>query len=202
VTSERKRLVVATSNEGKRLEFAHALEDLGYQLVTLPSGVVMPAETGQTFQANARIKSQSVCEQTGLPALADDSGLEVDVLQGAPGVYSARYAGDGASDAQNIRKLLAALADVEHPRRRARFVCALSLVAPDGTCIEVQGTCAGEIAHAPSGSGGFGYDPVFYYPALAGTFAQVSISEKNRVSHRAQALHNLYLALKNMQQGN
>ncbi|MCY0875086.1 MAG: RdgB/HAM1 family non-canonical purine NTP pyrophosphatase [Firmicutes bacterium] len=186
---DKRVIVLATSNEGKRSEFAHALSETGYELITLPEHVQMPEETGATFQENALLKARSVCAQTGLPALADDSGLEVAALQGAPGVYSARYAGAQATDGQNITKLLQALHGVTGKGRQARFVCALAFVTPDDSvCLEVQGQCVGEITHSPVGTAGFGYDPVFYYEPLRATFAQLSPSQKNLVSHRAQAL--------------
>jgi len=153
----------------------------------------MPAETGGEFRENARIKAQYGFELTGLPTLADDSGLEVDALKGAPGVHSARYAGEGAGDAANNQKLLLALEGVQN--RRARFRCSMVLVMEDMT-IEADGTCEGIILDGPRGRGGFGYDPLFWLPDLGKTMAEISPREKNKISHRGRALVNLVLALK------
>lgn len=160
----------------------------------------MPEETGVTFRENALLKARSVCLQTGLAALADDSGLEVQALHGAPGVYSARYAGVGATDEENCSKLLRALSGTPSSKRRARFVCALALYMPDGTCVEAQGTCSGEIGQTPIGTGGFGYDPLFYYEPLQATFAELSLEQKNAVSHRARAIANLQATLQGQEE--
>jgi len=181
--------ILATGNEGKRREFADALSGLFSTLQRLPEGMVMPPETGSSFRENALVKAQFVCEQTGCPALADDSGLAVDALDGAPGIYSARFAGPGATDAENCTKLLRALADTNH--REAMFVCELALVYPDGRMVFVRGECRGLIAFSPAGDGGFGYDPLFYYPPSARTFAELTLLEKAAISHRGRALAEL-----------
>ena len=147
----------------------------------------MPAETGTTFAANAMQKAEFICRRTNLPVLADDSGLCVDALQGAPGVFSARFAGPNATDADNRALLLARLTEVSQAMRGAEFVAALTLVTPDGRVYAVEGRVRGEILLLERGSGGFGYDPLFYYPPLSRTFAELAMEEKNRVSHRAQA---------------
>ena len=185
------RLVVATSNTGKLREFAAALKGATGVVEPLPAGVSLPAETGGTFMANALQKAVCAAEATEMPALADDSGLSVDALGGAPGVRSARFAGPGATDADNCALLLERLRGVPETRRQARFIAALALVWPDGRTLTAVGECAGSILPAPRGSGGFGYDPLFYYPPLRRTFAELTLEQKNRVSHRAAALAQL-----------
>lgn len=194
VTS-RETLLVATSNEGKRSEFAQAFSQLPYTLLAMPKSVIMPEETGATFQENAYIKARSVCLQTGLPTLADDSGLEVEALHGAPGVYSARYAGLQATDLENNEKLLAALAEVPEHLRAARFVCSLVMAYPDGRTVKAEGVCSGRLLRMPIGSQGFGYDPLFFYPPLGKTFGEMSLEEKSTISHRSLALHQLLQTL-------
>ncbi len=178
------KLVIATHNRNKIAEFERILAPLGVGA----AAAELPAveETGSTFAENALLKARSACRATDLPAVADDSGLAVDALGGAPGIYSARYAGEGASDRARVEKLLDALKDVPAPRRGAEFVCAICCVFPDGDILTAQGRCRGQIAFAPKGRAGFGYDPVF----LAGgrTFAQLPPEEKDRVSHRGKAL--------------
>ncbi len=158
-------------------------------------------ETGSTFEANARLKATAYAQKSGLPTLADDSGLVVDALDGAPGVYSARYAGDSATDADRYQKLLAALEDVPEPARTARFQCVIALAEPDGTIVTTSaGTCEGGIAFAPRGENGFGFDPVFVLAADSGhpgrTMAELPEAAKNRISHRAHALQALISDLK------
>lgn len=188
--------IIATHNEKKRAELARILAPLGISVQTAAQiGCVLPEveETGTTFAENARLKAESALRATGLPAVADDSGLEVDALHGAPGVYSARYAGADATDRDRYEKLLREMADVPDARRTARFVSAVCCVFPDGTSVEVRGECAGRIARAPSGTGGFGYDPVF----LVGdrTYAELTDAEKDEISHRGRALRALREAL-------
>ena len=153
-------------------------------------GVEPPEETGLTFVENALIKARAACAATGLPALADDSGVVVDALGGAPGVHSARYAGDGASDADNVAKLLDALEDVAAPERTAAFVCAIVYLRhPRDPCpLVCEGVWEGRILDVARGAGGFGYDPVFFVASLGRTAAELSRAEKNAVSHRGQAL--------------
>ncbi|MBW7957621.1 MAG: XTP/dITP diphosphatase [Deltaproteobacteria bacterium] len=184
------KLVIATRNRGKAAEIAGLLEGTGVEVVTLneyPS-LVLPPETGDSFRENALIKARFVAEATGLPALSDDSGLEVDALSGAPGVFSARYAGEGATDADNYVKLLAALEGVPEGKRTARFRCAAAFVEPGKGEEVFEGEFEGEISTEPRGSGGFGYDPVFVVPGRGLTVAELPPGEKDRISHRAKAL--------------
>ena len=193
--------VLATNNAGKVVELTALLEEARLPIrVTAQSdlGVTAPPETASTFVENALQKARHAAEVTGLPAIADDSGLVVAALGGAPGVRSARFAGEGAGDAANVAKLLDLLA--AHPHERAaRFQCVLvALERPDDPApLIASGSWAGEIARAPSGSGGFGYDPVFFDSKLGRTAAELSGAEKNRVSHRGAALRRLVELLKN-----
>ncbi len=188
------RVVLATSNPGKQREFQALLAPLGFEvLLQSDLGVVAPAEDGESFEANALIKARHAARCTGLAALADDSGLEVDALGGRPGVRSARYAGEAASDAQNNERLLAELAGVPAERRGARYRCVLAYVrsAEDPAPTVVAGAWAGRIGEAPRGSGGFGYDPLFVPQGHCCTAAQLPPEEKNRLSHRGEALRAL-----------
>lgn len=172
-------------------EIAGILGDVPWQIRSLQefTGIETPVETGTTYAANAIIKAQFYARATGLCALADDSGLEVEALGGAPGVYSARYAGAGASDADRRALLLSELAHVPANQRRARFVCSVAISQPDETIINVsEGTCTGTIIFKPRGSGGFGYDPLFIPEGRDKTFAELSDTIKNQLSHRARAL--------------
>ncbi len=182
-------IVVATRNAGKLREFRSLLAATGWQVLGLvEAGIPVDAEeTGSTFADNARQKALAYSLETDLPVLADDSGLEVFALGGRPGVHSARYAGDGASDAGRIEKLLVELRDVAGGRD-ARFVCALALARRGRLIVEVEGECRGVVTDAPRGTQGFGYDPVFLFPELGRTYAELSAEEKNRVSHRALAV--------------
>lgn len=185
------RLLVATKNRGKLEEFRRILAGLDVELVSADElGLPDVDETGETFEANAILKAKAQAEASGLMALADDSGLEVDALGGAPGVRSARYADGGGAEA-NVRKLLAALDDVPDDRRGARFRCVIALADPGGPLgdrIELaEGRCEGRIARAPSGSGGFGYDPVFVPEGLDRTMAEISAKTKDDISHRGRA---------------
>jgi XTP/dITP diphosphohydrolase len=181
------KIVLATHNPGKRTEWAALLEGLDLDLV-LPEEVgidVQVAETGDTYIENALIKARTLAQVSGLPALADDSGLEVDALDGAPGVRSARYR--LGSDEVRYRALLRALEGVPEEERTARFRCVAALVLPDGQTSTTEGVCEGVITTAPAGEEGFGYDPVFYVPARDQTMAQLSTEVKNEISHRARA---------------
>ncbi|MEM6429958.1 MAG: RdgB/HAM1 family non-canonical purine NTP pyrophosphatase [Deinococcota bacterium] len=182
--------VLASANPGKLREFQHALPDL--PLTTLHDYNIheLPEETGDTYEANAIIKATYVCTQTGKPALADDSGLEVDALGGAPGVYSARF-GNKASDAERVQYLLTKMRDSGNTTRVARFMCVLVVAFPDDTLITSRGLCYGQLLEAPRGEGGFGYDPIFLSGDLDKTFAEASLEEKQQISHRAQALRGL-----------
>jgi XTP/dITP diphosphohydrolase len=191
------RLVLASGNRGKAAELAALLAPLGWQLVSQAElGVAEIEETGATFEANALLKARHAAATTGLPALADDSGLEVDALDGAPGVRSARYAG-GGGDAANLAKLLRELEAVPDAARGARFRCVLAFVADaaDPTPLIARGAWQGRIARAPRGSNGFGYDPVFLVPDPAGggerSAAELDPAVKNERSHRGQALREL-----------
>jgi len=193
------RLVLATTNCGKVAELTDLVHEWGdvevLALAAFP-GVACPEETGATYVENALLKAQTVATAIAVAALADDSGLEVDALGGAPGVHSARWAGAGASDQERVRRLLAALTDVPAERRTARFVCAVALARPDGHVVTATGAVQGRIVPAPTGGGGFGYDPVFLPDELGATFATVPAAEKARVSHRARAVRALGLVLR------
>lgn len=183
------KLVLASKNPHKLIELQTILGQLGLEVV-LESDVgadVDVEETGTTFAENALLKAQAVMEATGMAAIADDSGLEVDALHGAPGVYSARYGGL-QTDEDRTQLLLENLKEIPDPERTARFVSVVTCVLPDGRTVSARGTCEGVIARAPAGRNGFGYDPVFYVPSLGRTFAQASSEEKNAVSHRGNAL--------------
>ncbi len=181
-------LVIATRNKNKLKEFKEILSDLDIDLQSLDDfGPTPPAvEDGNTFDENAYKKAIHTAKVLGLPALADDSGLVVEALHGAPGVYSARYAGENASDDDNCRKLLAELAGVEN--RRAYFQCVLSIAVPSGPALTYEGKCDGVIIDDKRGNNGFGYYPIFYFEELGKTFAELTMEEKNRVSHRGKAL--------------
>ncbi len=192
------RVVLATGNRGKLREFSTLLAPSGFVIVPQAEfGIEPPPETGRTFEENALIKAHYAARLTGLPALADDSGLEVDALDGAPGVYSARYAGEAASDAANIDKLLAALTDVPVTRRGARFRCVIAFVrsAADSTPLLASGQWEGRILHARRGNSGFGYDPIFEDLASNRTASELDAEAKNACSHRGQALRALLAQL-------
>ncbi|MGQ0521362.1 MAG: RdgB/HAM1 family non-canonical purine NTP pyrophosphatase [Actinomycetota bacterium] len=185
------RLVVATANADKVVEIAAVLS--GFELVPRPASVPDVDETGETLEDNARLKAAAIVDATGEPAVADDTGLEVAALDGAPGVYSSRYAGPGATYADNVAALLRALAGASD--RSARFRTVALARFPDGREMVAEGVVAGRIALAPSGDGGFGYDPVFVPEGHDRTFAQMSTEEKNAVSHRGRAFRALAAVL-------
>jgi XTP/dITP diphosphohydrolase len=192
------RVVLASSNAGKLRELAALLVPFSWQLEPQSDFGIHPAvETGTTFVENALLKAHHAARHARLPALADDSGLEVDALGGRPGVWSARFAGEGASDEQNLRQLLAELQDVPDVWRQARYQCVIVWVRSvgDQAPLIAHGTWEGTIAHVPRGQGGFGYDPVFVPAGERRTAAQLSDSEKNAVSHRGQALRALVAML-------
>lgn len=184
-----RKLLVATQNQGKTFEICQLLADLKWQIVSLEEFPSLPnvEESGTTFVQNALIKARYYFSHTGLLSLSDDSGLEIKILNGAPGIYSARYAGPQATDRDRYKAILAALSQVPAHQREARFVCAVALV---GENIEqvFTATVPGQILFAPRGELGFGYDPIFEYPPLSKTFAEMSPSEKASISHRGQAL--------------
>ena len=200
-----QKVVLATGNAGKVSELAHLLASFGLDVVAQTElGVESAEETGLTFIENAILKARHAAAVTGLPAIADDSGLAVDFLGGAPGIYSARYAGVDASDQQNLDKLLVALKDVPQGQRDAQFQCVLVYMrhAEDPTPLVCHGSWAGEIIFAEAGEGGFGYDPIFYVPELGKTAAELTREEKSAVSHRGQALKLLLAAMKEAVQKN
>ena len=190
------RFLLATHNRKKQAEMQRILEPLGIEVLTADMlGIALTAveETGKTFRENAYLKAHSGSEESGLPCIADDSGLCVDALGGAPGVYSARYSGVHGDDEANIEKLLAALQDIPQAQRTAHFACAVCVCFPDGRILELEGRCNGRIGFEKLGNDGFGYDPVFMVGARS--FAQFSADEKDEVSHRGNALRKLCDAL-------
>ncbi len=193
------QFIIATGNAHKLLELERILAPLGIDAVsTKAKGISLDdvEETGTTFEENAYLKAKAACDKTGLPAVADDSGLCVDALNGEPGVYSARYAGEDATDEQRYQKLLENLKDVPAEKRTARFVSAVCCVWPSGESLTVRGECEGTIGSRPLGENGFGYDPVFMVGEKS--FAQLSAEEKDAISHRGRALVKLQQALKEM----
>lgn len=182
--------IVATGNAHKLQEIKRILQPLGVDAVSMTEAGVMSEaeETGSTFEQNAILKALAVSRAADMPCIADDSGLMVDALNGAPGVFSARYAGEGASDCDRIKKLLNALSCIGPWERTARFVCAVCCIFPDGRSFTVRGECEGMIAEECCGEGGFGYDPVFIEKTTGKTFAQLSDAEKDKLSHRGKAL--------------
>lgn len=190
------KIVAATHNKGKIREFQRILGRLGFETVSQNDvGIyAQPEENGITFEENAIIKANAVAELCDCAVMADDSGLCVEALDGRPGVYSARYAGDGATDSQRVEKLLSEMKDKTN--RNAKFVSAIAFIMPDGEQITVTGETFGTIAYEPSGSDGFGYDPIFVSEDLGKTFAEASSEEKDSVSHRGRALDKLYNILK------
>jgi XTP/dITP diphosphohydrolase len=188
-----KEIVLATRNDNKIREIERLLQDIDIKLLSLREFPSSPpiSEIAASFAENALHKASTVSQFTGKLALADDSGLEVDFLQGKPGVLSARYAGEGASDEENNRKLLEELKEIPLALRGATFKCTLALVSPSQNKDVVEGECRGIIAIEPRGEGGFGYDPLFYLPQFNKTFAELPLEIKNQVSHRAQAVAKL-----------
>ena len=185
-----KKLVLATGNRNKVSEIRVLLQGLPFAILTLEDykGLVMPEEDQPTFAGNAAKKAEAVARQSGETALADDSGLEVDALDGRPGVRSARYAGEEGNYAANNRLLLEELAGIPSTRRGARFVCAIAVAIPGEQTHIIEESCPGRIAESPQGEGGFGYDPLFIYDPAGVTFAEMTAEEKNAVSHRGRAL--------------
>jgi len=190
---EKIEVVIATRNSGKLREIRAILAPLELKILSLRDFPEIPEiiEDGQTFEENAVKKAAAVARQTGRMAIADDSGLAVDALQGRPGVFSSRYAGERATDAERYQKLLKEMTGTPQGKRGASFICAIAVASPKGKTESVEGQCRGEIAFAPKGSHGFGYDPVFYLPERGKTMAELEPEVKNRISHRAQALEKL-----------
>ncbi len=184
------QLVLATNNKDKIKEIKRLLADLPITILTADDYLEFPdvEETGETFVENALLKANAIAEFCDLPALADDSGLEVDALDGAPGVYSARYAGDDSNAVKNNDKLIDELKDVPEEKRTARFKCVIAVNWGDGTTDTVEGAVEGVIAYDIAVGNGFGYDPVFYYPPAKKRFSEMTMEEKNSVSHRGNAL--------------
>ncbi len=187
------KIVLATKNKGKIAEFSGLFRPLDCEVVSLLDLGDIPTveEDGATFLDNAVKKAKGYSQATGLIALADDSGLEVDALGGAPGVHSARYAGPEATDEENNAKLLRELEGMGPEQRTCRFKCVLALYAPGGELLTAEGACEGVVAEQPLGDGGFGYDPIFYIPELGRSMAQLTPEEKNRISHRGRAIREL-----------
>jgi XTP/dITP diphosphohydrolase len=185
-----KRIIFATGNEGKMREIRMILADLGIPVVSLKEAGISAdiEENGQTFAENAVIKAKTIMEQTGEIAMADDSGLAIDYLDGAPGIYSARFMGEDTSYDIKNQALIEKLAGVPDEQRTARFVCAIACAFPDGTILESSGTMEGRIGYEISGANGFGYDPIFYLPQYGCTSAQITPEQKNALSHRGRAL--------------
>jgi XTP/dITP diphosphohydrolase len=192
------RLVLATGNAGKVREFAELLAPLAIEVLPQSRfGIEPPPETGTTFAANALIKARNAAQRSGLPAMADDSGIEVDALDGAPGVYSARFAGEHASDADNLNAMLERLSSVPAERRGAAYRCVIVLAraADDPAPLVVSGAWRGRLLDTPRGAGGFGYDPIFVPEGETRTVAELPAAKKNAASHRGQALRALLAAL-------
>ncbi|HJV33587.1 XTP/dITP diphosphatase [Geomonas sp.] len=193
-----KELIVATGNKGKLKEFRELLKGVVGTVLSpadLPGGLPEVEEDGATFEANAIKKALSAAVFTGKPVLADDSGLSVDYLDGRPGVYSARFAGEGASDADNNALLLRELEGVPTEKRTGAFHCVIALCQPDGSCQTFDGSLPGVILEAPRGEGGFGYDPLFLVPEYGQTFSELPMEIKNAISHRGRAMQMLKAAL-------
>ncbi|MEV3872564.1 RdgB/HAM1 family non-canonical purine NTP pyrophosphatase [Streptomyces sp. NPDC049906] len=196
------RLILATRNPGKLTELREILAaaDLAHELVGADAYPEVPdvKETGVTFAENALLKAHALARATGLPAVADDSGLSVDVLGGAPGIFSARWAGRHGDDRANLELLLAQLSDIDAPHRAAHFTCAAALALPDGTERVVEGRLEGTLRHLPAGTGGFGYDPVFQPEGDTRTTAELTAAEKNAISHRGKAFRALVPVLREL----
>lgn len=194
-----RKAVIATNNNHKLEEIGDMLKDYNFEILSMRevglNGLEI-IEDGKTFEENAIIKAKTVMEKTGIIALADDSGLEVEAIENQPGIYSARFAGEDANDEANNKKLLELLKDVPFEERKARFVCAIAVVFPTGEIVTVRGACEGIIGFEAKGNTGFGYDPLFIVPQMDKTFAELGSEAKNRISHRARALEKLKEALR------
>lgn len=192
------KIVAATGNRHKIEEIESITKLFGMNVITKEEagvGQLEVEETGTTFEENSRLKAEAIMQATGMPAIADDSGLMVEALGGEPGVYSARFAGEGASDEANNEKLLGLIKDVPDGERKARFVSVITLCYPNGETLTARGECPGNINRAPMGSNGFGYDPLFVPDGFEKTYAQLTAEEKNGISHRAKALNELKIQL-------
>jgi XTP/dITP diphosphohydrolase len=195
------KLLLATSNPGKIKEYRALLDGLGYEMTTLAQEGITKAvtESRNTYEQNAELKAVTYAGLSQLPTLADDSGLEVDALNGEPGVKSARFAGKAATDADRVSLLLARLDGVPWERRTASFKCVIAIATPEGRCQICRGECRGIITLSPRGSNGFGYDPVFLFPELGKTMAELPLKTKNQVSHRARASQEARQLLRRLQ---
>ena len=195
-----QKIILASGNAGKLREFQQLLSGCGFEIVPQSEfNIANAEETGTTFVENAIIKARHACEQTGLPAIADDSGIEVDALNGRPGVYSARYAGENATDEKNNQKLLTELKNIPTEKRTARYHAVLAYMrhAADPTPILCHGTWEGIILTEPRGQSGFGYDPLFFVPSHNCASAELDKAEKNRISHRGKAMQELLQKISN-----
>ena len=189
------KFYLASRNKGKRKELVEILAPLGVELEPLPEDFPEIEENGTTFEENAKSKARAVCQALGAPAIADDSGLEVEALNGEPGVYSARWAGD-VTDHERNQLVLERMKDIPKNERTAKFVCVAACVFPDGKELAVRGECRGTILNEEHGEGGFGYDPIFCVPEYGSTFAELDSGVKNAISHRARAFTALGSALR------
>lgn len=198
-----KTIIIATKNPGKAKEFVRMFRPFGYEVQTLLDFPELEdvEETGTTFEENAILKAETVSKQTGKMVIADDSGLMVDALNGAPGVFSARYAGANKDDDANIDKVLEELEDIPDEERTARFYCALAVAVPNQETLTVHGTCEGYILRERRGSYGFGYDPIFFIKDLGKSMAELEPDEKSKISHRGNALRNLEGILDSLVEG-
>ena len=194
------KVVLATHNQGKIREFQKILSEIGWDIISVSElgDIQEPEETGRTFEENALQKARYYANITQFPVLADDSGIIADILQNKPGIYSARYAGKHGDDKANNEKLIKDLSTFHGEDRRGHYVCVIALVCPNGKELTVRGTCEGIIRDFYQGTNGFGYDPLFYIPSLEKTMAELSIEEKNKISHRGHALQLLLNKLKTM----
>lgn len=185
-----RRLIVATRNKGKIAEISRLLEGMHFEVISMEQAGMKAEieETGNSFQVNSLIKANAIFDAIGGAVLADDSGLEVDYLNGAPGIYSSRFAGENATDEDRVKKLLRLMEGIPKAKRSARFVCAVTAILEDGTVLKDSAVCEGYIADKPMGTNGFGYDPVFFLPVLSMTMAEIDSDTKNKISHRAKAL--------------
>ena len=192
------KIVLATKNKGKIREFREALSRIGWEGVPVSeiADVPDPEETGNTFLENAMQKATAYATALGMPVLSDDSGIIADILGDEPGIYSARYAGVHGDDEANNQKLIERLRPYSGDDRRAHYVCAVAIVFPDGKSVTAEGTCEGILRDFYAGSGGFGYDPLFYLPQFGKTMAEISLEEKNKISHRGKALRKLIEKIK------
>lgn len=193
-----KQIIIATKNKGKAKDFEALFNPLGYEVKTLHDVAeeMDVEETGTTFEENALLKATALAEHLQTLVIADDSGLEIDALDGRPGIYSARYAGEEKSDEANIDKVLEELEGIKESERTARFVCAIAVASPNNEPITVRGTCEGIIGTERKGTNGFGYDPIFYVPSEQKMMAELSAEEKGAISHRGNAINKLSLVLK------